>query len=239
VKQSFRTFVSRLPADGTLLAAVDHEGVRDVIAGAPCRVVGYGLETRGAGSWRASGIKADAHGTLFDVSRGGRFTARVRVPLFGRVNVENALAALATVDALGVPLEEAAVALAGFRGVKRRRRCAAKRGITVTTISRIPRPRATLDAAAIPAAAWSLPSSPAPTPAGVAPSATTRRPSGVGWAGTAVVSHVDLTSGWVTERRRRSWLATCSRDSADAIEGCHRRKTRHDAARRRRDRDEQ
>jgi UDP-N-acetylmuramate: L-alanyl-gamma-D-glutamyl-meso-diaminopimelate ligase len=98
VKQSFRTLVSRLPSDGTLIAAIDHEGVRDVIAEAPCRVVGYGLEARGAGSWRASGIKADAEGTRFDVSLGGRFTARVRVPLFGRVNVENALAALATVD---------------------------------------------------------------------------------------------------------------------------------------------
>jgi UDP-N-acetylmuramate: L-alanyl-gamma-D-glutamyl-meso-diaminopimelate ligase len=132
VKQSFRTLVSRLPADGTLVAAVDHEGVRDVIAQAPCRVIGYGLETRGAGSWRASGLAADAEGTRFDVSLGGRFTARLRVPLFGRVNVENALAALATVDALGVPLEEAAAALTGFRGVKRRQEMRGEeRGITI------------------------------------------------------------------------------------------------------------
>ena len=54
VKQAFRTLVSRLPADGTIVAALDHEGVRDVMRGAPCRVVGYGLEARGARlSWRA------------------------------------------------------------------------------------------------------------------------------------------------------------------------------------------
>jgi UDP-N-acetylmuramate: L-alanyl-gamma-D-glutamyl-meso-diaminopimelate ligase len=132
VKQAFRTLVSRLPADGTLVAALDHAGVRDVIAQAPCRVVGYGLETRDAHAWRASALVADAEGTRFDVYRGGRFAARVRVPLFGRVNVENALAALATVDALGVPLEEAARALASFRGVKRRQEVRGEeRGIIV------------------------------------------------------------------------------------------------------------
>jgi UDP-N-acetylmuramate: L-alanyl-gamma-D-glutamyl-meso-diaminopimelate ligase len=132
VKQSFRTLVSRLPADGTLIAAIDHEGVRDVIAQAPCRVIGYGLETRGSVPWRASGLSADATGTRFDVIRAGRFAARLRVPLYGRINVENTLAALATVDALGVPLEEAAAALAGFRGVKRRQEVRGEaRGITV------------------------------------------------------------------------------------------------------------
>jgi UDP-N-acetylmuramate: L-alanyl-gamma-D-glutamyl-meso-diaminopimelate ligase len=132
VKQAFRTLVSRLPADGTLVAAVDHEGVRDVIAGAPCRVIGYGMERRKDLAWRASALAADEQGTRFDVYRRGRFAARLRVPLYGRINVENALAALATVDALGVPLEEAAPALAAFKGVKRRQEVRGEeRGITV------------------------------------------------------------------------------------------------------------
>jgi UDP-N-acetylmuramate: L-alanyl-gamma-D-glutamyl-meso-diaminopimelate ligase len=132
VKQAFRTLVSRLPADGTLVAALDHEGVRDVIAGAPCRVVGYGMQARPGLAWRASALAADPQGTRFDVYREGRFAARLRVPLYGRINVENALAALATVDALGVPLEEAAPALAAFKGVKRRQEVRGEeRGITV------------------------------------------------------------------------------------------------------------
>jgi UDP-N-acetylmuramate: L-alanyl-gamma-D-glutamyl-meso-diaminopimelate ligase len=45
---------------------------------------------------------------------------RVRLPLHGGYNVENALGALAAADALGVPLAEAAPALERFRGVKRR-----------------------------------------------------------------------------------------------------------------------
>jgi UDP-N-acetylmuramate: L-alanyl-gamma-D-glutamyl-meso-diaminopimelate ligase len=132
VKQAFRTLVSRLPADGTLVAAVDHEGVRDVIADAPCRVVGYGMESSRGLAWRASALAADANGTRFDVYRHGGFAARLRVPLYGRINVENALAALATVEALGVPLEEAAAALAAFKGVKRRQEVRGEeRGITV------------------------------------------------------------------------------------------------------------
>jgi UDP-N-acetylmuramate: L-alanyl-gamma-D-glutamyl-meso-diaminopimelate ligase len=44
----------------------------------------------------------------------------VLLPLHGRINVENALGALACARALGVPLARAGPALAGFRGVKRR-----------------------------------------------------------------------------------------------------------------------
>jgi UDP-N-acetylmuramate: L-alanyl-gamma-D-glutamyl-meso-diaminopimelate ligase len=54
------------------------------------------------------------------------------MPLFGEFNVENALAALATVAALGVPPDEAAAALTGFQGVKRRQELRGEaRGVTV------------------------------------------------------------------------------------------------------------
>ena len=44
----------------------------------------------------------------------------VRLQIPGRHNVENALAALAAAEAAGVPLTEAAAALAGFKGLRRR-----------------------------------------------------------------------------------------------------------------------
>ncbi len=44
----------------------------------------------------------------------------VRVPLPGRHNAENAFVALAVCEALGVPVRQAADALAGFRGIARR-----------------------------------------------------------------------------------------------------------------------
>jgi UDP-N-acetylmuramate: L-alanyl-gamma-D-glutamyl-meso-diaminopimelate ligase len=118
VKQAFRTLVAGMPPNGTIVAAVDHEGVRDVIDAAPCAVVGVGLGDGAA--WRAQGIQAGPEGTRFEVARPGAEPVAVTIPLYGRFNVENALAALATLDVLGVPLAEAAGAFPGHRGVKRR-----------------------------------------------------------------------------------------------------------------------
>jgi UDP-N-acetylmuramate: L-alanyl-gamma-D-glutamyl-meso-diaminopimelate ligase len=120
VKSAFRELVARMPADGTIVAAVNHAGVRDVVREAPCRVVGYGLSPAGAPAWQALRLAPEPGGVAFDVVRAGEAPARVRVPLHGRINVENALGALAAVEALGVPLPEAAAALSRYRGVKRR-----------------------------------------------------------------------------------------------------------------------
>jgi len=132
VKQAFRTLVSRLPAEGALVAAVNHAGVRDVAASAPCRVVGYGLSAEGDPEWRAAGLAASERGTRFEILRGGRAVAQAMLPMHGGFNVENALGAVAAAAALGVPVEQAAAALAGFRGVKRRQEVRGEaRGVTV------------------------------------------------------------------------------------------------------------
>ncbi len=120
VKQAFRKLVAGMPADGTIVAALGHEGVRDVVAGAPCRVVGYGLSAEGAPAGRAEAIGVDGDCTVFDLIRAGEEPVSVRLPMFGRFNVENAVAALTVVETLGVPLSETVPALAHFQGVKRR-----------------------------------------------------------------------------------------------------------------------
>ena len=127
---AFRTLISRLPADGTLVAARDHELVAEVASEAPCRVVGYGLSE--ACDLRATSLESDAEGTHFSVLRDGAELGRARISLHGEFNVCNALAALATVDALGVPVPAALEALAQFRGVKRRQEVYGEaRGITI------------------------------------------------------------------------------------------------------------
>jgi UDP-N-acetylmuramate: L-alanyl-gamma-D-glutamyl-meso-diaminopimelate ligase len=121
VKEAFRTLVSRMPADGTIVAALGHENVRDVVAQAPCRVVGYAVgETDGPVAWRATFLEADAQGTRFELHGEDGSVRSARSSLHGAFNVENALAALAALDSLGVPVPEALPALARFRGVKRR-----------------------------------------------------------------------------------------------------------------------
>jgi UDP-N-acetylmuramate: L-alanyl-gamma-D-glutamyl-meso-diaminopimelate ligase len=120
VKQAFRKLVSQLPPDGALVAAANHPSVRDVLREAPCRIVGYGLSQEGEPTWRAVGLEADREGTPFELRSPETDPPRAWIPLHGRFNVENALAALATVATLGVPVGEAVAALARFGGVKRR-----------------------------------------------------------------------------------------------------------------------
>jgi UDP-N-acetylmuramate: L-alanyl-gamma-D-glutamyl-meso-diaminopimelate ligase len=121
VKQAFRSLVERMPAEGAIVAALDSPDVRDVVSSAPCRVVGYGAGERTESSgWRATALEAGADGTRFEILRDGARVSRANLPMHGRFNVENALCALAVLDATGVPLDEAVAALPRYRGVKRR-----------------------------------------------------------------------------------------------------------------------
>jgi UDP-N-acetylmuramate: L-alanyl-gamma-D-glutamyl-meso-diaminopimelate ligase len=119
VKEAFRTLVSRMPSDGTIVAALDHEGVRDVVRDAPCRVVGYRVGESGDG-WCAASVRTESEGMVFDLERDGETVAGVQTSMHGLFNVENNLAAIATLEVLGVPVEETLAALPQFGGVKRR-----------------------------------------------------------------------------------------------------------------------
>ena len=118
VKSALRQLVGSMPEDGTLIAAFDHENVRDVVRGAPCRVISYGFSEDA--SWRAKGLEASDAGTSFELSVEGELLGMVQAPFHGGFNVENAVGALAAVTALGVPLPRSLEALPAARGVKRR-----------------------------------------------------------------------------------------------------------------------
>jgi UDP-N-acetylmuramate--alanine ligase len=114
VREVFRRFAARLPAQGVLVVGPDAEA-RACADAAPCpvRLVG---ETPGS-FCRVERTPGAAGFTL--VMADGR---RVPVPLAaaGRHNAENAACALALADWCGVPPEVAAPRLAGFTGVGRR-----------------------------------------------------------------------------------------------------------------------
>ena len=131
VKDAFRTLVRAMPAHGTIVAALDDENICDVLDGAPCKVLPYGVGESEHGI-RAVDLEAGSAGTAFRVLRDENEVARAVVPLYGRHNVANALGALATAVALGVPVQQAATALARFRGVRRRQELRGEvRGVSV------------------------------------------------------------------------------------------------------------
>jgi UDP-N-acetylmuramate--alanine ligase len=127
IEATFAAFVDRLPADGTLVACEDDAVARRLAAP---RRVGYGLD--GDAGWRARdchpALLGDPHGEAPAPRYGMAFVAvapddeaaPVRLPLVGRHNVANALAALAVARGEGVSLAVAAAALADFRGTRRR-----------------------------------------------------------------------------------------------------------------------
>ena len=81
----------------------------------------------GACELRAEAVEAGPGGSVFQVE-GARFT----LPVPGRHNVENALAAMAACRALGVPLAAMVAPLAGFLGVARRfQTLGSQRGVEV------------------------------------------------------------------------------------------------------------
>ena len=80
----------------------------------PERLSGYSFRDEGA-AFFGSAVEEAPFAVSF---RTNGVPVRLQVP--GRHNAENALAAIAAVAAVGVPIDEAARALAGFKGLRRR-----------------------------------------------------------------------------------------------------------------------
>ncbi|HVS62920.1 MAG TPA: Mur ligase family protein [Thermoanaerobaculia bacterium] len=113
----FAELISRLPSSGRLFACWDQESVRRLSGSASCEIVRYGLEP--GADVVATGIEPAADGTWFSVVTEGR-EVRLRLPLWGRHNVSNALAVWAAARADGIDPAAIAEALASFGGVRRR-----------------------------------------------------------------------------------------------------------------------
>jgi len=92
--------------------------------------IGYGFDSPGA-ELAGRNLELLPDGCAFTVECGGE-RHQVQLPVPGRHNASNALAALGAARALGVPLAEGAVALARFAGLKRRlETVGGARGVTV------------------------------------------------------------------------------------------------------------
>jgi len=82
------------------------------------KVIGYGFDSPAA-DFMGKDLKLEAAGARFAVeAEGERHEVELRVP--GRHNASNALAAVAAARAVGVPVADAAAALARFEGLRRR-----------------------------------------------------------------------------------------------------------------------
>ncbi|MDB4972879.1 MAG: UDP-N-acetylmuramate--alanine ligase [Myxococcaceae bacterium] len=118
VKDAFVRFANRVPFYGLVIACLDHPHVQDVLPRIDKRLVTYGLAAQA--EYRAKNPSVQGLQTSFEVVRRGESLGAFEVRMPGIHNVLNALATIAVVDELGVPLAQIKRSLAAFAGVQRR-----------------------------------------------------------------------------------------------------------------------
>ncbi|MFN8841832.1 MAG: UDP-N-acetylmuramate:L-alanyl-gamma-D-glutamyl-meso-diaminopimelate ligase [Burkholderiales bacterium] len=117
IETQFHHLVRTVPRRGRLVV----NGAQDSLA----RVLARGcwserVEFDTEAGWHAANVAESADATEFDVMRGADRIGRCRMPLAGRHNRANAIAAIAAAEHVGVAPADAIDALGRFGGVRRR-----------------------------------------------------------------------------------------------------------------------
>jgi len=117
IETQFHHLVRTVPGRGRLVVNGGEAALARVLArGAWSERVEFDTP----GGWHEAAVTESADATEFDVMRGDTMLGRCRLPLAGRHNRSNAIAAMAAAEHAGVPPGEAIEALSRFGGVKRR-----------------------------------------------------------------------------------------------------------------------
>jgi UDP-N-acetylmuramate--alanine ligase len=121
LKQAFVDFVQHLPFYGMAVLCVDDASVREIMPAITKPITTYGLSD--TAQVRAADIRHDEgkmHFTALVGVNGKTRKLKITLNLPGLHNVQNALAAIAVCNEVGLPDTAIIKALAGFRGVDRR-----------------------------------------------------------------------------------------------------------------------
>ena len=125
LKAAFETFIANIPFYGFAALCIDHPVVREIVPRlSDRRIVTYGMSEDV--DIRAVDVRLGRDGARYDVvvsdaiGERGRRIPDLTLPMFGRHNVQNSLAAVAVAEELGLGEEAVRTALATFKGVKRR-----------------------------------------------------------------------------------------------------------------------
>lgn len=117
-KEAFGAFFEKLPRDGLLVANLDNENVRAVLAGVARPVQTFGFSPRA--DWRVEKVYFGQEQTIFNLIFQGGLIDQIKIRVPGRFNVLNAAAVFAVSTFLGVGAEEVKKGIWEFGGTKRR-----------------------------------------------------------------------------------------------------------------------
>ncbi|HZK24890.1 MAG TPA: UDP-N-acetylmuramate--L-alanine ligase [Oscillospiraceae bacterium] len=114
---AYREFLNNVAADGTAVLCADDPYLRDMRPTHLRKVVTYGLEE---GDWRAENLQEEGWRTRFTVIGPTGMHGEIALPVPGRHNVLNALAAVAVAQELKVDFSAIREGLESFHGADRR-----------------------------------------------------------------------------------------------------------------------
>ncbi len=119
VIQCFTDFVNKVPFYGSAVICLDDPNVQLIVPNIRRRRVTYGLSAQADIS--ASDIRFnETFGSVFTVSKGDRKLGEISLPVPGKHNVYNALAATAVAMELDIPFETISEAFKNFKNANRR-----------------------------------------------------------------------------------------------------------------------
>ncbi|HEU4935305.1 MAG TPA: UDP-N-acetylmuramate--L-alanine ligase, partial [Vicinamibacterales bacterium] len=123
LQQAFVDFANKVPFYGAAVACVEDQNLAAILPRVRRQVVTYGLDDPRAHIVGA-GIELGAFGGRCQVYRrtrdGMELLGRLELAVPGRHNLQNALAAVAVAQRIGLDFPRVAAALAGFHGAERR-----------------------------------------------------------------------------------------------------------------------
>jgi len=125
LRQAFEDFVGNIPFYGFAALCIDHPIVQGMIPKlSDRRVLTYGFSPQA--DIRAIEVRLVGDGAWYDIvvsdalSDRGRTISNMFLPMFGRHNVQNSLAAAAVAEAMALGDDALRAAMRNFKGVKRR-----------------------------------------------------------------------------------------------------------------------
>ena len=118
IERSFHKFADLVPSRGSVIVNADNPGAMESVAGLKHPIFTFGLEN--PADCTAANLTEEDGRPVFDIMIHGKFYAHVKLHVYGRHNVLDALAAASAAYALDLPGKAVEEGLASFAGAGRR-----------------------------------------------------------------------------------------------------------------------
>ena len=119
LRAAFKIFIENVNREsGVAILCFDNDNLRELANEVDRKIISYAIDHEA--DFTARNIRTMPKGINFEVVHGGEVLGKIQLAIYGRHNVLNALATIATALEVGVPFDKIAEGLNHFHGAKRR-----------------------------------------------------------------------------------------------------------------------